>query len=365
MKRKLLALFMITTMTLSLVACGETKDTDNNSTNAVTENESVDYNETIESDINSDITENNGNESNNYDENGKHLAYSNPQRWLTDQDFSGEPSTNPLVDFDAKYNDDAEDVYQTLDLPLTLDHFESELYLWVENNETHEMERLNKDQILSSPFIIEANRHATFWYYHNCPEEVEASNNDNQVGYVTVYNNSDEDMTLGKCFENNWFSYAVWCSYYGQFGYDYDEKSVIENPNDEDLTKEVELINFMTYAIDNILGTPSKVIMSNNLFGYVEEEELANAYLDSTMSLYDVTDDDKLAVDSFTLVWEYEDRVFTIMLTDGHMISHDEIVPSMGVSSDSDSGEFFTIEQWEYSKDNIADEDKNILPYMY
>ena len=357
MKKKILALLMVSTLMLSLAACGGNTDTSGSTGSTggtgVTNNESgLDTDE-----------ENVADNSANYDENGRHLAYSNPQRWLTARDFSGEPATQPLVDFDALYEDDAEDQYHTLALPLTLDAFESQLYLRVHNDETDEWEELNKEAILASTYVIPAKSHEAFWYYNN--SSVEASNNDNLVGRIDIYNNSEEDLTIGQCFENKWYSYSVWSSYYGQFGYDYDAMKAIANPNNEDLIQEAELINFMTYMVDNVLGTPSKVIMYNNLFGYAKGEELANAYLDSTLSLYDITDEEKLAVDSFTLVWEYEDMVFTMMLTDGHKISWEEVVPSMGISTDSDSGQFFTVEQWEYSEDDVAPDKRDILPYMY
>lgn len=355
MKKKILAIFMVSTLMLSLVACSGDADslgsTGSGSGSVSTNNEA---NADAE-----DVADNSAN----YDENGRHLAYSNPQRWLTARDFSGEPATQPLVDFDALYEDDAEDQFHTLALPLTLDAFESQLYLRVHNDETDEWEELNKEAILASSYVIPAKSHEAFWYYNN--SSVEASNNDNLVGRIDLYNNSEEDLTIGQCFENKWYSYYIWSGYYGQFGYNYDEMKAIANPNNEDISGDGYLINFMTYMVDNVLGTPSNVIMSNNLFDYAKKEELAIAYLNSALSLYDVTDEDKLAVDSYTLVWEYEDMVFTIMLSDGHEISWEEIVPCMGVSTDSDSGQFFTIEQWEYSKDDVAPEKYDILPYMY
>lgn len=358
MKKKMLAMFIVSAMMLSIVACAGGSDT-SSSTGSTGQEASINNESGADVDANAEMTD----DSANYDENGRHLAYSNPQRWLTARDFSGEPAKKPLTDFDAKYEDRAEDQYHVLDLPLTIDAFESQLYLRVHNDETDEWEKLDKEAILASTYVIPAKGKESFWYYNN--SSVEASNNDNQVGKIVLYNNSEEDITIGQSFENKWYSYSVWSSYYGQFGYDYDEMKAVANPNNEDLSDDGYLINFMTYMVDNVLGTPSKVIMSNNLFGYVKKEELAKAYLDSTLSLYDVTDEDKLAVDSYTLVWEYEDVVFTIMLTDGHQISWEEIVPSMGVSTDSDSGQFFTIEQWEYSKDNVAPEKQDILPYMY
>lgn len=360
-KRKLVSMSLISTLMLSVVACGnEAKNEDTTGTNSNDYTNELDNSTEILDETSGKDTEDNS--TYNVDENGVHKAFTEKNRWLTSQDFSGEPATKPLMDFDAKYMDDAEDQYHTLDLPLSIDDF-TDLTLRVQNVETGEWEQLDKEGILSSTYTIGAGEDETFWYYH--VSSVEAENNENLVGRITLYNNSEEDMTIGQCFENNWLSYMIWCEYYGQFGYDYYERKSITNPNGEDISDEAELINFMTYMVDNVLGNPSKIIMQNNLFGYVEKEELANAYLDSTLSLYSVAYEDQLAVDSYTLVWEYEDRVFTIMLTDGYMISWGEIVPSMSVRTDSNSGEFYTLEQWEYSKDNIANEDKNILPYIY
>lgn len=288
-------------------------------------------------------------------------AFEIKARWITSHDFSQGQLSNPKVDFEACYHDYAEDQDYIVDLPLGLDNFESEFYLRIEVD--GEILEINKAEIMALDYKIKAKKSESYGYYH--VSSVDAKNNDNIAGKITVYNNSEEDMTIGQCMENDWISYRVWNGYYGQFGFNYDEKKAIENPNGEDMTDNEKTYDFMSYVVENILGSPTGIFLENGKYGYVDEEELAAAFLENAAIAPE--DHEDSFYDSYIAVWEYENMTFTMPLVDGYDKHGDgSFHRCLSVSNDSESGAFYTKAQWEFMKGKLQfDEDTNILNYIY